>query len=310
MTLDTGDPLAFERLVAPHRRELLVHAYRLLGSTQDAEDALQDALTAAWRGVAGLRSVEAVRGWLYRITTNAALRTAERRGPRMLSWKLGPAADPRAELGTPREDAGWVEPLRDPSDEHDPESVALRREQIELAWIAALQHLPATQRAVLILRDVLAFSAAETAEILQTSTASVNSALQRARGTLAARPPGPAADRELDRETVDAFVEAFGSGDVPALVRLLTEDVRFTMPPLPAWFAGLADVTTFLTERVFATPWRVRPVGDVNGHPAVLGEQLWDGNWRPGALMILHGSEGRISWLATFVDPRLVTRWQ
>ncbi len=305
------DPDAFERLIAPHRRELLVHAYRMLGSTQDAEDALQDALTAAWSGLTGLRSPDALRGWLYRITTNAALRAAKRRGPRMVSWEHGAAADPRADLGRPLEDAGWVEPLLDLGLEPGPEVAALQREHVELAWIAALQHLPATQRAVLVLRDVLGFSAAETAEVLETTTASANSALQRARATLAIRN----FDRDarpvhgLDRGVIEAFVEAFNRGDVNGVVRLLAEDARFTMPPLPAWFDGRTDVSVFLAESVFATPWRVRPIGIVRGWPAALGDQLWDGEWRPGALMILHGTGGEISWLATFVDPRLVRAW-
>lgn len=307
--VDRDDPLAFEQLVAPHRRELLVHAYRMLGSTQDAEDAVQEALTAAWRGLGGLRSRAALRSWLYRVTTNAALRTAERRGPRMLSWERGAAADPRAELAPPLEDAGWIEPLREPAG--DPEAAVLHREDIELAWIAALQHLPATQRAVLVLRDVLGFSAAETADILETTPASVNSALQRARGTLAAREPGRGRvdARGLDRGVVDAFVEAFGRGDVERVVELLAAEARFTMPPLTAWFDGRDDVAIFLTERVLATPWRVRRVGDVNGWPAVLGDQFWEGEWRPGALMILHGTADQIDWLATFVDPRLVSNW-
>jgi len=308
---DSEESRSFEQLIAPHRRELLVHAYRLLGSTQDAEDALQEALTAAWRGLGSLRTPAALRSWLYRVTTNAALRTAERRGPRMLSWERGPESDPRADLVSPVQDAGWVEPFRDPSSVQDPEAVVLHREHIELAWIAALQHLPATQRAVLVLRDVLRFSAAETAAILDTSPASVNSALQRARATLASRQPDEDAvvATGLHRDVIDTFVEAFGRGDVDAVVRLLAEDARFTMPPLPAWFDGRPAVAEFLAERVFATPWRVRRLGLVNGWPAALGEQFWQDQWRPGALMVLHGTGDRITWLATFVDPELVGGW-
>jgi RNA polymerase sigma-70 factor (ECF subfamily) len=300
-----GDEVAFGQLVAPYRRELLVHAYRLLGSTSDAEDALQDALLAAWRGLAGLRTPQALRSWLYRITTNAGLRLAERRGPRLLSWDHGPAADPLAGLPEPVAGQAWVEPIAD-----DPQDAALRREQIELAWIAALQHLPATQRAALVLKEVLTFSAAEVADLLGTSTPAVNSAVQRARATLARMPATTsAAPDPVDQRAVQAFVDAFNAADVAGVVRLLTDDVRFTMPPIPAWFDGLPSVRTFLTERVFATPWRVRPAGSANGHPAVVGEQLWQGSWRPGALMVLHLDGGRIRWLATFVEPQLVTRW-
>lgn len=303
-----GDPRAFERLVEPHRHELYVHAYRVLGSTEDAEDVVQEALVAAWRGIGGLRDPTALRAWLYRITTNAGIRLAEKRGPRMLSWEAHPApADPRAALAPAVEGPVWVEPLHDP----DPEALALRRESIALAWIAAMQHLPASQRAALILKDVLGFSSAEIAGMLDLSTASVNSALQRARASIAERQPRadntePRAD---ERALVDRFVASFTAGDVDDLVDLLAEDVRFTMPPLPAWFEGRDDVATFLRGRVFATRWRVARVPDVNGCPAAVGEQQWDGVWRPGALMVLHVEGGRIRWLATFVEPDIVRRW-
>lgn len=300
-----GDGRAFERLVVPYRRELLVHAYRLLGSSSDAEDVLQEALVAAWRGLGGLRTADALRSWLYRVTTNAALRFAERRGPRMLSWDAGTAADPGRELAAP-EPGPWVEPFRDP----DPARAAERREHIELAWIAALQLMPANQRAVLVLKDVLGFGARDIAELLGTSVASVNSALQRAR-TAAADGNGRATDgpSPADREAVRRFTAAFVAGDVDGLVELLSDDVRFTMPPLPAWFQGAGDVGRFLTDRVLATPWEVVPLGEVNGHPALLGMQWQDGRYRPGAVMVLHIHAGRIRWLATFVDPDLVRRF-
>lgn len=296
----TVDADEFARLVAPYRHELLVHAYRLTGGSADAEDALQEGMIAAWRGFAGLREQAALRAWLYRVTTNAALRLVERRGPRLLSWDSASAADPAAELGPPRGDVSWIEPFRGTG---DPADATERREYIELAWIAAVQHLPATQRAVLVLREALGYSADETASILATTRASVNSALQRARATLAQRMPQPGAtsDAALDGVAVQRFVDAFTAGDVDCVVELLSEDARLTMPPLPAWFDGRADVTEFLRTSVFATRWRAREVGVVNGHPAVFGEQLWEGEWRPGALMILHLHEGRVGWLATFV---------
>ena len=300
------DPDEFARIVAPYRHELLVHAYRLTGGSADAEDALQEGMIAAWRGLAGLREPGALRAWLYRVTTNAALRLVERRGPRLLSWDRGPAADPAAELAPPREGPLWIEPLRvagDPADERE------RREHLELAWIAALQRLPATQRAVLVLRDVLGFSAEEVADLLATSRAAVNSALQRARATLERRPARDEGDPGVDRAAVRTFVDAFTAGDVERVIELLAQDVRFTMPPLPAWFDGRAEVGEFLRGRVFASPWRVREVGVVNGHPAVLGELGWEGGGRPGGLMVLHLREGRIGWLATFVDPVLVAGW-
>lgn len=292
----------FERLVAPHRHELLVHCYRLTGGMSDAEDALQEGMIAAWRGLGELRAEAALRTWLYRVTTNAALRLVERRGPRLLSWELASAADPRAELAPPRDDILWLEPFRG---RHDPAEQIEHREHIELAWIAAVQHLPATQRAVLVLRDALGFSADETASILGTTRSGVNSALQRARATLARRVPRSVEQGapEVDRAAVRTFVDAFTTGDVERVVELLAADARFTMPPFTTWFDGHADVATFLRKSVFATPWRARAVGTVNGHPAVLGKQWWEGAWRPGALMVLHLRDGRIRWLATFVGP-------
>lgn len=300
--VDSVDADEFARLVAPYRRELLVHAYRLTGGSSDAEDALQEGMIAAWRGLGGLQDRGALRAWLYRVTTNAALRLVERRGPRLLSWDHASAADPAAELAPSADKVAWVEPFRGTG---DPAEATEQREYIELAWIAAMQHLPGTQRAVLVLREVLGYSAEETASILDTSRASVNSALQRARVTLARRTlqPGKSSDAELDRAAVQTFVDAFTGGEVERIVELLAEDARFTMPPLPAWFDGHTDVAEFLRTSVFATPWRARRAGVVNGHPAVLGEQLWEGEWRPGALMILHLHDGRIGWLATFVDP-------
>ncbi|GAA3942423.1 RNA polymerase subunit sigma-70 [Microbacterium soli] len=295
----------FARLVAPYRRELFLHAYRLTAGTADAEDAVQEGLLAAWRGYSRLRDQLALRAWLYRIVTNTALRLIERRGPRLLSWDHLAASDPASELAAPREDARWVEPFRDIT---SPEHAVERREHIELAWIAALQHLPATQRAVLILREVLEFSAAEVADILDTSSVSVNSALQRARKTLARRKPQAQQSKnpELDQAAVRAFVSAFTSGDVEGVIALLTEQAKFTMPPLPAWFEGRTDIATFLRGSVFATPWRVHKVDEVNGHPAVFGEQFWEGEWRPGALMILHLRDGQLEWLASFVGPMCV----
>lgn len=303
----TADHRDFERAISPYRRELLVHAYRLTGSPTDAEDALQEGLIGAWRGLSGLREPQAFRSWLYKVVTNAALRLVERRGPRTLSWDSADAASPLADLGAPREHGRWIEPFRG---EQDPAESVERREHIELAWIAAIQHLTATQRAALVLREALGYSADETARALDTTRASVNSALQRARGTLAQLTlmPTDADASDVDRVAVQTFVRAFTNGDVERVVSMLAEDVRFTMPPLPAWFDGRDDVATFLRTRVFATPWRAHEVGVVNGHPAVFGEQWWEGQWRPGALMILHLREGHIVWLATFLG-NLCTAW-
>ncbi|MGR7023376.1 RNA polymerase subunit sigma-70 [Geodermatophilus sp. URMC 62] len=261
----SGDEAAFARLVARHRRELVAHCYRMLGSPLDAEDALQESLLAAWRGLPGFEGRSSLRTWLYRVTTSVCLRRA-RRQPRLLSPDAGPPRTDVTDLGEPVPGPVWLEPLPadlvdDLADDTDPATAYLRREGVELAFVVALQHLPATQRAVLLLREVLGYSAAETADLLATTAASVNSALQRARAAVAERVPARSQQAELAAlgdagrsALVERFVDAWERADVPALVELLTEDVRFTMPPRPAWFARRADVARTLAERVFATP--------------------------------------------------------
>jgi RNA polymerase sigma-70 factor (TIGR02960 family) len=310
------DEAAFERLVASYRGELFAHCYRMLGSVQDAEDALQESLLGAWRGMAGFEGRSSLRAWLYRITTNACLRLIARRPRRMLSADQGPPWRDTGDLGEPMAGSVWLEPLPDevpasqPGDD-DPAASYLRREGVELAFVAALQHLPGTQRAVLILREVLQFSAAEVARILDTTPASVNSALQRARRTVDQRTPGRSQQAELDalgadgrRELVDAFVAAWERADVPALLDLLAEDARFTMPPLPAWFLGREDIGRFLTERMFATPWRLLPIG-ANGQLAFACYQgdPGDRRFRLGAINLLRLRAGRIVEIAGFLDP-------
>ena len=213
------------------------------------------------RGLAGFEGRGSLRAWLYRITTNACLRLLRRRPRRLLSADYGPAFDQVDDLGEPVAEPVWLEPYPTPR-------AAGSCASVELAFVAALQHLPATQRAVLILREVLGFSAAEVAGILDTSPAAVNSALQRARRAVDERVPHPSQQAELDalgpdgrRELVDAFVAAWERADVAALLELLADDARF-MPPLPAWFSGRADIGRFLAGRMFATPggWcRSRP---------------------------------------------------
>jgi RNA polymerase sigma-70 factor (ECF subfamily) len=300
-----GDQDAFAELVSPHRHELRVHCYRMLGSADDADDAVQESLLAAWRGLAGFQERSSLRAWLYRIATNVCLRMADQRKRRILSWDHGPARSPDDDLGTP-EEGPWLEPWV------EPEAAYERKETIGLAFVAALQHLPANQRAVLILREVLDFPAAEVAELLDTSVASVNSALQRARQTVSTRvpdrehqPASPMAEQDLS--VLGSFVDAFERRDIDALVSLLAEDVRFTMPPLPAWFDGREDVAGFFARRVFATPWRATPVV-VNGQPAVACYQETDGVCRLSALNVLTVADGQVSWIASFLDPALLER--
>lgn len=312
-----GDERAFAELVASYRHELHMHCYRMLGSLDDAEEALQETMLAAWRGLGGFEQRSTLRAWLYRIATNCCLRLASKRPERLLSWDHGPARSPGDDLGAPVTEPIWLEPLPDDipatrPDDADPASAYGRKESVELAYVAALQHLPANQRAALILREVLAFSAAEVADLLDTSTQSVNSALQRARKTVAGRVPARSQQDERltaeQRGVVDAFVSAFERADVPALVQLLADDVRFTMPPLPAWFDGRDDVVGFFAQRVFATAWRATRT-EVNGQPAVACYQDIGDTFSLGAVNVLSFRDGEISWIASFLDPAVLPRF-
>ena len=311
-----GDSGAFDRLVGGHRRELRAHCYRMLGSAADADDALQESLLAAWRGLAGFEGRSSLRTWLYQVATHACLRLAARRPARMLSSDYGPPRRGTDDLGAPVPGSVWIEPFADdeaaPGDQ-DPAARYGRRESIELAFVAALQHLPGTQRAALILRDVLDFSATEAARILDTTLASLNSALQRARKSVEERIPPLSQQAELralgneGREAlVAAFVTAWEGADVDALLRLLTDDARFTMPPLPAWFDGRQDVGRFFRERVFATPWRLAPLW-VNGQLgfACYVRQPGAERFQLGAVNALGLRGGQVAWIAGFLDPAM-----
>jgi RNA polymerase sigma-70 factor, ECF subfamily len=264
-----GDEGAFERLLEPYRRELHAHCYRMLGSVHDAEDALQEAMLRAWRGLERFEGRSSLRSWLYRIATNASLDAIERRPKRVLPISF-PAADPAQGPGEPLLESVWIEPYPDEAMGIEdgfasPEARYELRESVELAFVAALQHLPANQRAALILREVLGFSAKETAEALETSVASVNSALQRARATLEKRLPERSQQqtlRELGDEEVGALVEryldAWERQDVDAVVSMLSADAAFAMPPLRDWFGGREAIGAFLSGWPLSGRWRWR----------------------------------------------------
>jgi RNA polymerase sigma-70 factor, ECF subfamily len=269
-----GDDAAFERVVGPLRRELHAHCYRMLGSTHDAEDALQDALLRAWRGIARFEGRSSVRSWLYTVATRTCLDVVEARGRRALPMDLGPASPEPVLDAAPLTDIAWVTPYPDAA------LTVEERESVELAFVAALQHLPGNQRAALLLFEVLGYSAAEIAEVMATTTASVNSALQRARRLVAERVPPVSQQRTLAalgdaglRAVVEGYARALERRDAPALLSLLAEDVTWSMPPLPQWYRGRDDVMTF----AHAVPlgdcgsWRARPTS-ANGQPAVA---LW-----------------------------------
>lgn len=323
-TLDrarAGDGDAFRRLTDPYRRELQVHCYRVLGSLQDAEDLLQETLLAAWRGLGAYEGRASVRSWLYRIATNRclnALRDSARRphDPAALHVEV-PLPEPTRDRGEPT----WLEPYPDvllerlPDRAPGPEARYETRESVSLAFCAGLQHLPPRQRAVLVLRDVLGFRAAEVADMLETTESAVTSALKRARATLGAQLPD--ADREKaplpgsahERRVVEAFARAFEGGDVDAVTALLTDDVWLTMPPLPLEYQGRDATRNFLST----IAWRnqreyVLVPTRANGQPAF---GCYVREWhapvlRAHGVLLLTLSGGRISMLTRFLDNSLL----
>jgi RNA polymerase sigma-70 factor, ECF subfamily len=297
-----GDEGAYRRLVEQYRGELHAHCYRMLGSVHDAEDALQDALLRAWRALARFEGRSSVRSWLYRIATNTCLDVIGRRPKRVLPVDYGPAADPHTGPGVPVVESAWVEPYPDETLAVEdgfaaPEARYEQRESIELAFIAALQHLPARQRAVLILREVLGFSAKEVGEALDTTVASVNSALQRARATIDQKLPDPsqqetlrAIDDDELQEIVTTYVDAWERNDVEAVVAMLTEDAAIAMPPLASWFGPRDVFADFLERWPMSGTWRWKAVQTrANGQPALAFYQ-WDealDRYEPFALNVL-----------------------
>jgi RNA polymerase sigma-70 factor (ECF subfamily) len=260
--LRAGDEDAFSRLIEAHRAELHAHCYRMLGSFHDAEDAFQETLLRAWRALPRFGGPRLLRPWLYKIATNVCLNALKRRPRRVLPREFGPPRRPNEAPGEPVADPVWVEPYPDAelglaAGHVGPEAVYEQREAVELAFVAAVQHLPATQRAVLLLRDVLGFSAREAAESLDTTEASVNSALQRARRSVRERLPERSQQATLRtlgddrvRDIVERYMDAWTRGDVDAIAAMLAEDATFAMPPYPAWWQGRYVIASFAAEPV------------------------------------------------------------
>jgi len=311
-----GDQDAFRELVEPYRAELHLHCYRILGSIQDAEDALQEALLAAWSGLGGYEERASVRTWLYSIATNRALnmlRAAKRR-PQI-------EMPPDVSLPEPTRTAEplWLDPYPDVLIESElagppgPEARYETKEAISLAFVTALQLLPARQRAVLILRDVLGFHAAEVADMLDTSLDSVTSALKRARATLEHRPRAeapPAPDSPAERELVEGLAAAFEANDVDGIVALLADDVRLTMPPLPLEFIGREEAKRFYAI-VAARPGRRRLVPTrANGQPALAfySRDPTGGVFRATSLMVIT-LQGRGVTALTRFDPSVLSHF-
>jgi RNA polymerase sigma-70 factor, ECF subfamily len=315
-----GDEDAFRRLLEAYRGELHAHCYRMLGSVHDAEDALQDASLRAWRGLANFEGRSSLRSWLYKIATNSSLNAIARRPKRVLPLDYGPSSDPHdGPPGQPLVETVWIEPYPDErlgvaDGLASPEARYEQRESVELAFTAAVQHLPATQRAVLILREVLGFSASEVAESLDTTTASVNSALQRARKTVDERLPEESqqetlrslGDRKV-REIVEGYMDAMSRGDVGKVVSMLAEDAAWSMPPLASWYRG-EQIEGFLRIGPLSGEWRWRHVPTRVSGQAAIGSYAGDaatGAYLPFALDVLTLRADRIAEITSFITRAL-----
>jgi RNA polymerase sigma-70 factor (ECF subfamily) len=311
-----GGEEAFRQLVEQHQSELHAHCYRMLGSVHDAEDAIQEALLRAWRGLPRFEGRSSLRSWLYKIATNTCLDVVAKRPKRVLPIDYAPASDPHQGPGEPIVESVWIEPYPDErlglADGYAaPEARYDQKEGIELAFVAALQLLPANQRAALILREVLGYSAKEVAETLDTTVASVNSALQRARATVEARLPEQSQQETLRtlgddglREVVRRYVDAWDRGDVDAVVEMLTEDASFSMPPLQTWFGGREAIRIFLAGWPLSGLWKWRnTLVQANGQPA-LAFYAWDPTAKthlPFALNVLTLRGDRIGDVTAFI---------
>jgi RNA polymerase sigma-70 factor, ECF subfamily len=311
------DSAGFVQDTEPFRRELLAHCYRMLGSIQDAEDLVQETYLRAWRSYGGFEGRSSVRTWLYQIATNACLTELARHSRRMLpSGLYDPEPDPGAypdEAGT---EVSWLQPVPDAMvtpDSADPAVIIAAREGLRLALIASLQYLPPRQRAVLVLRDVLAFRASEVAVMLGITTVSVKSALQRARARLrelalaAGQVTEPTAPRA--RALLDQYIAAFENADAAALERLLTQDAIIEATPMRTWFAGRKTCVLFLRDHLLGSPgdWRMLAT-TANGQPAAAAyTRDQHGNYQPYGICVLTVTSAGIRRISSFGDPRLVT---
>ncbi|RKS80555.1 RNA polymerase sigma-70 factor (ECF subfamily) [Motilibacter peucedani] len=295
-----------------HRRELTAYCYRLLGSGAEAEDAVQETMLRAWRSADGFEGRSSLRSWLYRIATNVCIDMQRAPQRRALPMDLGGPSHAGDDLGAPLPESAWVRPVADSAvlpESADPAELVALRDSVRLAFVAALQHLPPRQRAVLVLREVLDWPAAQVAELLDSTVASVNSALARARATLSALDlqPGTAALEPEARPLLERYVAAFEAYDVDALVSLLHDDVTFSMPPLAFWLRGTVDVRGFYDgvgqvcrgSRIVLTRANGSPAVAVY-HPAAAS-----GTWEPYALHVIEVRDGRIASICHYLDTSL-----
>jgi RNA polymerase sigma-70 factor (ECF subfamily) len=304
---------AFAEAAATFRHELLVHCYRMLGSYDDAEEMVQETFLRAWKAREGFEGRSSLRAWLYRIATNACIDDV-RRAQRVLPYQLEPASFPASPLPA-REDVLWLQPFPDAvlDRSEEPEAVAVRRETIELAFMVAIQHLPARQRAVLIFRDVLGWSARETASVVDLSVAAVNSALQRARPVLREHLPShrlewsASSSSAVEQELLRKYMAAWDAGDPTALAALMHEDIRITMPPYPFWFEGRHDAVRSLaanldpTGNAYRGTWRFLPT-TLNHQPTLAAYLMAPGEteFHPFGFDIFRIEQGLIAEITAF----------
>ena len=317
------DAPAFARLVEPHRAALHAHCYRMLASTADAEDALQETLLRAWRALPSFEGRSSLRSWLYRIATNVCLRAIEKRPTRVLPVDYGAPSDPHGGPAAPLAESVWVDPYPDQAvadGASSPEARYEQRESVELAFVAALQHLPGRQRAVLLLRDVLGYAPAEIAETLDTTPAAVYSALQRAHEAVQDRLPAQSqqatlrslADQQI-RGVVERYMKAWDDGDVTALAALLADDATFAMPPRPTWYRGRGAISAFLARHPLdgRRGWRMIPVlasGQLAFGCYMFAEPGAPGKAHDIEVITLDG-DARISDITAFITPEAFSRF-
>lgn len=317
-----GDEGAFGDLVGPLRPQLHTHCYRMLGSVHDADDALQEALLRAWRGLAAFEGRSSLRSWLYRIATNVCLNMLQRLPKRVLPLDHGPAAGLADRSGQPLVESAWIEPYPDAAlgvqdGQADPAPRYAQRESLELAFVAAIQHLPGNERAALLLREVLGFSAREVAELMETTVPAVNSALQRARRLVNERVPAESQQATLRalgdtrlRELVNGYITAFERADLDALVGMLTEDATWSMPPSPDFYQGRAAIAAFMAGEPLQTRWRHAPTW-ANGQAAV-GCYAWSSQRDVYVAMVLDVLTlrgARIAEVTAFFTPDVFARF-
>lgn len=317
------DARGFGERVEPHRRELHVHCYRMLGSLQDAEDMVQETFLRAWRRRETYAGRASVRAWLYRIATNVCLDALDKRPRRAVPWTRSPAGSLDAPIPPSVTEPVWLEPYPDEwlADESDsPERIVAARRHITLAFVAALHLLPPRQRAILILRDVLDWQANEVADLLDTSVPAVKSALHRARATLAAHDLTDRLDDAVSaldtgaQQRLAAYVRAWEQADVDGLMALLTEDATFSMPPIPSWYAGRSVVVALVAKTIFAGDavgrWRLLPTRA--NRQIAFGLYRLDpdaGVYRAYGVQVLTFAARDIADITTFRDPALVPRF-